>query len=120
MTKNYTYYLAMILMSMTAIFTIINTKRAIFLPYKTMNEQIIKIETDPKDHDCLQITLRQKPLRIQFWRKQEAKLTTYKGYGRHWYCLPSFRPAPTKLIPLLKQISQGPQFKHLRFKLKSC
>jgi len=85
-----------------------------------MNEQIVKIETDSIDQDCLQITLRQTPIRMQFWRKQEAIVTTYKGYGRHWYCLPSFKPAPTKLVPLLKQISQGPQFRHLRYKLKSC
>jgi len=85
-----------------------------------MNEQIVKIETDSIDQDCLQITLRQTPVRLQFWRKQKSRLTTYKGYGRHWYCLPSFKPAPTKLVPLLKQISQDPQFRHLRFNLKSC
>lgn len=82
-----------------------------------MNEQIVKIETDPKDQGCLQITLRQTPPRIKFWRKQEPQLMTYKGYGRNWYCLPSFRPAPNKIVPLLKQISQGRQFRHLRVKL---
>lgn len=84
-----------------------------------MNQQIVKIESDPKDQDCLQITLRQLPSSIQFWKKQESQLMTYKGYGRHWYCLPSFKPAPNKLIPLLKEISRGQQFRHLRVKLSS-
>ena len=82
-----------------------------------MNEQIVKIEADPKDHGCLQITLRQMPPRIKFWRKQQSQLITYKGYGRNWYCLPSFKPAPSKIVPLLKQISRGSQFRHLRYKL---
>jgi len=82
-----------------------------------VNQQIVKIESDPKDQDCLQITLRQLPSKMQFWRKKEIKLVTYKGYGRNWYCLPSFKPAPNKLVPLLKEISRGPQFKHLRINL---
>ena len=72
-----------------------------------MNEQIVKIEADPKDQACMQITLRQVPARIKFWRKREPQLITYKGYGRHWYCLPSFKPAPNNIIPLLKEITNS-------------
>ncbi len=84
-----------------------------------MNEQIIKIESDPKDNDCLEITLRQPRNRAKFWIKQEPQLATYKGYGRHWYCLPTFKPAPSNIIPLLKEISRGSQFRHLRKNLKT-
>ncbi len=84
-----------------------------------MNQQIVKIEVDHKDQACLKITLRQKPSRLEFWRNQAPQLVTYKGYGRNWYCLPSFKPAPSRYIPLLKAISRGPQFRHLRIKLDS-
>ncbi len=82
-----------------------------------MNQQIIKIITDPKDQKCLLITLRISPNRFKFWGKQTSTLITYKGYGRNWYCLPDYQPAPKKLIPLLKEISRGPEFRHLRTKI---
>ena len=82
-----------------------------------MSEQILKIEADPIDADCLQITLRHMPNRFNFWKPQQAKIAVYKGHGAHWYRLPSFKPAPSRLVPLLKAISYGPQFKHLRFKI---
>lgn len=82
-----------------------------------MNQQILKIEADPKDANCLKITLRQ-PSRYRLFRSNKTtEIVTYKGYGRNWYCLPSFKPAPNNLIPLLKDISRGQQFKHLRTKL---
>jgi hypothetical protein len=84
-----------------------------------MDQQIVKIEVDRKDQACLKITLRQAPRRFAFWRKKEKQLVTYKGYGRNWYCLPSFKPAPSHCVPLLKAISRGPQFRHLRIKLDS-
>lgn len=82
-----------------------------------MNQQIVKLEVDPKDQACFQITLRQLPSRIEFWKSNQSELITYKGYGRSWYCLPSFKPAPAKISRLLKEISRGPQFKHLRYQL---
>ncbi len=82
-----------------------------------MNEQIIKVESDTKDQGCLKITLRQSPNAFIFWKKNSSQLVTYKGYGKNWYCIPSFKPAPNRIIPLLKQISQGSQFRHLRAKL---
>lgn len=84
-----------------------------------MNQQIVKIEVDPKDDACLKITLRQLPSRIHFWRSGQSQLVTYKGYGRNWYTLPSFKPATNKTARLLKEISRAPQFKHLRYKLQS-
>jgi len=84
-----------------------------------MSEQILKIEVDPRDDACIQITLRHLPKRRLFTSQTKARTVTYKGHGRDWYCLPSFKPAPTRLLPLLKAISYGPQFKHLRFNLKS-
>jgi len=84
-----------------------------------MNQQIVSIEIDPIDQACLQITLRQLPSRIRFWKSAKSQLITYKGYGRNWYCLPSFKPASNKTSQLLKEISRGPQFKHLRYKLQS-
>lgn len=81
-----------------------------------MSEQIVKIETDPKDDACMLITLRHLPNRFNFWQRK-AKIAVYKGHGQHWYRLPSFTPVPTKLLPLLKAISYGPQFKHLRYDL---
>lgn len=77
-----------------------------------MSEQILKIEHDPKDKGCIQITLRHTPGKLLFWK--QATVSIYKGYGRSWYHLPSFKPAPSRLIPLLKAISYAPQFKHLR------
>ena len=106
-----------ILMPISEIFTIIIVRLLINSRLTDMKQQIVKVENDPKDQACLQITLRQMPERIKFWRKQHPQLITYKGYGRHWYCLPSFKPAPSKIVPLLKQISRGSQFRHLRVKL---
>jgi hypothetical protein len=84
-----------------------------------MNHQIVKIEVDQKDDACLKITLRQLPSRIQFWRSDRAQLVSYKGYGRNWYRLPCFKPASNQTARLLKEISRGPQFKHLRYKLQN-
>ncbi len=84
-----------------------------------MNQQIVQILKDPIDQDCLQITLRQPANPLLFWRAKESALVTYKGYGRHWYCLPSFKPAPRKVVPLLKEISRGPEFRHLRIALNA-
>lgn len=84
-----------------------------------MIQQIISVVADPKDQACLQITLRQLPSKIQFWRSNKSQLMTYKGYGRNWYCLPSFKPAPNKTARLLKEISRGPQYKHLRYQLQN-
>ncbi len=81
-----------------------------------MSEQILKIESDPKDHGCIQITLRHMPGKFKFWQRT-AQVSVYKGHGNNWYHLPSFKPAPSRLIPLLKAISYGPQFKHLRYKI---
>ena len=77
-----------------------------------MSQQIVKIEFDSKDDKCLQITLRQ--VQKYFWRKKTNELSTYKGYGRNWYTLPEYTPAPSKVGKLLREISQDPQFKHLR------
>jgi hypothetical protein len=82
-----------------------------------MSEQILKIETDPRDMDCLQITLRHLPSRFSFFKSRQPSVAVYKGHGSSWYHLPSFKPAPSRLIPLLKAISYGPQFKHLRYKI---
>lgn len=82
-----------------------------------MSEQIVKVEADPLDQDCIQITLRHLPSRLKFWQAKEPQIVIYKGHGNHWYRLPSFRPAPSRLVPLLKAISYGPQFKHLRYKI---
>lgn len=82
-----------------------------------MSEQIIKVQQDPKDAECILITLRHMPKRFVFWRTQAHRITTYKGHGRHWYHLPSFTPAPAKIIPLLKAISYSPAYKHLRYQL---
>ena len=79
-----------------------------------MNEQIIKVEADPKDQACTLITLRHMPNRLIFWKKKQSEVLTYKGHGNHWYQLPCFTSAPSKLIPLLKEISSSPQFEHLR------
>lgn len=81
-----------------------------------MSEQILKVEPDPRDENCFQITLRHVPKKYRFWRSSEPKVVIYKGYHNDWYCFPSFQPAPSSLIPLLKAISYGPQFKHLHFK----
>ena len=83
-----------------------------------MTQQIIKIEADPIDDGVMQITLRQEASGLKFWKKQELQIITYKGYGKHWYSLPNFQPAPNKIIPFLKQIFQGRQFRHLRVNLK--
>ncbi len=85
-----------------------------------MKQEIVHILKDPKDHDCLQITLRQTIKAFAFWKPRQTRLVTYKGYGRHWYCLPSFKPAPRKVIPLLKEISRGPEFRHLRLALNKA
>lgn len=77
-----------------------------------MSHQIVKIELDARDDKCLQITLRQ--VQKYFWRKKTNQLNTYKGYGRNWYTLPEYTPAPSKVGKLLRAISQDPQFKHLR------
>ncbi|MGB0495926.1 MAG: hypothetical protein ACPGJI_06190 [Kangiellaceae bacterium] len=77
-----------------------------------MPQQIVKIERDPKDEKCLKITLRQ--VKSYFWSSKESKLNTYKGYGRNWYSLPEFTPAPNKVGKLLREISHDPKFKHLR------
>ncbi|MFT6733411.1 MAG: hypothetical protein ACJAS9_001598 [Polaribacter sp.] len=77
-----------------------------------MSQQIVKIEFDEKDDKCLQITLRK--VQKYFWRKKINQLSTYKGYGRNWYTLPEYEPAPSKVVKLLRAISQDPQYKHLR------
>ena len=82
-----------------------------------MSEQIIKVEADPRDMDCLLITLRHLPSRFGFFKTRPARVAVYKGHGSSWYHVPSFKPAPSRLIPLLKAISYGPQFKHLRHKI---
>lgn len=82
-----------------------------------MSEQILKVESDPRDADCIQITLRHLPGRFRFWQSKQPKIAIYKGHGNNWYHMPSFKPAPSRLIPLLKAISYGPQFKHLRYKI---
>ena len=84
-----------------------------------MSEQILKVEIDPRDSACLQITLRHQPRRFRFWRSSHAQVAVYKGHGNDWYHIPSFKPAPNRLIPLLKAISYGPQFKHLRLNLQN-
>jgi hypothetical protein len=83
-----------------------------------MTEQIIKIEPDNRDEGCLLITLRHLPSRLCFWRSNKSYLAVYKGHADQWYHIPSFKPAPSRLIPLLKAISYGPQYKHLRYKFK--
>lgn len=83
-----------------------------------MSEQILKIEADPRDEDCIQITLRHLPRRFHFWRTTQPQVIVYKGHGSNWYRLPSFKPAPQRLVPLLKAISYGPQFKHLRYRIQ--
>ncbi|WP_196137489.1 hypothetical protein [Aliikangiella sp. G2MR2-5] len=82
-----------------------------------MSEQIVKVESDPKDEGCIQITLRHLPKKYQFWRTNKPRLVVYKGHGDHWYRLPSFAPAPQRVVSLLKAISYSPQYKHLRYKL---
>ncbi|TQV86526.1 hypothetical protein [Aliikangiella coralliicola] len=82
-----------------------------------MSEQILKVEADPRDQACIQITLRHSPRKFQFWRSATPQVVVYKGHGNNWYRLPSFKPAPSRLIPLLKAISYGPQFKHLRYRI---
>ncbi|MBV1911492.1 MAG: hypothetical protein KUG78_19525 [Kangiellaceae bacterium] len=82
-----------------------------------MNQQIVSVKIDPIDQACLQITLRQLPNRLKFWGTNHSQLKTYKGYGRNWYQLPSFKPATHQTTCLLKEISRSPKFKHLRYKL---
>ena len=82
-----------------------------------MSDQILKVESDPRDSDCIQITLRHHPQKFRFWRVSAPRVAVYKGHGNDWYRLPSFTPAPNRLVPLLKAISYSPQFKHLRYKL---
>ena len=82
-----------------------------------MSDQIIKVEADPKDEGCIQITLRHLPKKFHFWRPSVPQTIVYKGHGNHWYRLPEFKPAPNRLIPLLKAVSYAPQFKHLRYKI---
>jgi len=83
-----------------------------------MTDQILKVEISPLDDDCIEITLRHLPKRRLFSANTEAQTIVYKGHGRDWYCLPSYTPAPPRLLPLLMAISYGPQFKHLRLNLK--
>lgn len=85
-----------------------------------MSEQILKVETDPRDDKCIQITLRHHPKRFHFWQSNNPYVVIYKGHGEHWYRLPSFKPAPNRLIPLLKSISYAPQFKHLRYAMQQA
>lgn len=79
-----------------------------------MSEQILKVEIDPRDSDCILITLRHLPERSIFKKSQAARTALYKGHGNDWYCIPSFKPAPNRLVALLKSISYGHQYKHLR------
>ena len=83
-----------------------------------MSEQIINIESDPLDENCLQITLRELPGRLNPFARKKAQLVVYKGYANNWYRLPDFTPASARRRNLLKAISQGPQFKHLRLGLR--
>jgi hypothetical protein len=85
-----------------------------------MADQILKVERDPKDSDCLLITLRHHQKSIFFLSSKKTITKVYKGHGRDWYCLPSFNPAPSRLLPLLKAISYSPQFKHLRYQLEAA
>jgi len=94
------------------IFTIIQGFPAAFL--LVMSEQIIKIEADPLDENCFFITLRELPRRLNPFSPKKPRVVVYKGYANNWYRLPDFTPAPAKKRQLLKAISQGPQFKHLR------
>ncbi len=82
-----------------------------------MTDQIIKVEADPKDEGCVQITLRHIPSKLQFWRSKQPQTIVYKGHGNSWYKLPNFKPAPSRLVPLLKAITYAPQYKHLRYKI---
>ncbi len=82
-----------------------------------MSEQILKVETDPRDSDCILITLRHLPKKLHFWGSKQPRVAVYKGHGNSWYHIPSFKPAPSRLLPLLKAISYGPQYKHLRYKI---
>ncbi|MGX5174520.1 hypothetical protein ACUR5C_10925 [Aliikangiella sp. IMCC44653] len=82
-----------------------------------MSEQILKVESDPKDAQCVLITLRHQPKKLRLWGLKHPKVVVYKGHGDNWYRLPTFKPAPRRLVTLLKAISYGPQFKHLRYKL---
>ncbi|MDH5432414.1 MAG: hypothetical protein OEY19_00560 [Gammaproteobacteria bacterium] len=81
-----------------------------------MKSQIVRIVPDPIDEDCLQITLKHFPDRFRFWQSRQPKFAIYKGYGSEWYYFPSFNPAPEKVVPFLREIASGSQFRHLRAK----
>ncbi len=85
-----------------------------------MSEQIVKIEIDPRDNDCILITLRHLPEPTFFSRTKTAHTAIYKGHGNDWYCIPSFQPAPNRLVSLLKAISYSHQYKHLRYNLSNA
>ncbi|MCO7222678.1 hypothetical protein [Pleionea sp. CnH1-48] len=79
-----------------------------------MPDQIINVSPNRLDDGSFEVTLRHIPSRFQKFIGKEAEITTYKGYGRDWYQLPKFSPAPQKVAKLLKAVTVNPEFRHIQ------
>lgn len=83
-----------------------------------MPTQIVKVEPAKLDPDCMQVTLRVLPSRLQKLLGHSEQLVVYKGQGSHWYRYPCFTPAPSKLAKFLKSIYRGWEFRHIQYQFK--
>lgn len=83
-----------------------------------MIAQIVNVEPSKLDDDCMIVTLRHVPTTMEKWLGKEESLITYKGHGSHWYQVPCFSPAHSKVQKLLKSIYRGWEFRHIQFQYR--
>lgn len=80
-----------------------------------MRMEIIKVQADRLDPECLVVTLRHVPGTVaKLLLSARAKVVTYKGRHQAWYIPPSFRPADTDTSRFLDSIASDREFAHLR------
>ncbi|NQD38153.1 hypothetical protein HPT27_14070 [Permianibacter sp. IMCC34836] len=80
-----------------------------------MRLEIIKVNADRLDPECLVVTLRHVPGSIaRFMLGARDKVVTYKGQVSAWYVPPSFRPADADTSRFLDSIASSREFAHLR------
>jgi len=77
--------------------------------------EIIKVNADRLDPECLVVTLRHIPGRVaRLVLGARDRVVTYKGRVSAWYVPPSFRPADTDTSQFLDNIASSREFAHLR------
>lgn len=83
-----------------------------------MPAQIVKVAPARLDEDCMEVTLRLLPSKLEQWLGKKEKTEVYKGQGNDWYRFPCYTPAAPKMAKFLKSIYRGWEFRHIQYQFK--